>query len=91
MVNITSDLIHRPEFEEVRQAKKRIASIKGESQTVAIDTTTPHTFRMAARLSRDNRIGAHDINSHLLEVASLQRRIGHAGDVSSFCIKIWCR
>ena len=71
MVNITSDLIHRPEFEEVRQVKKRIASIKAESQTVAIDTSTPHTFKMSARLSRDNRVGAHDINYHLLEVASL--------------------
>lgn len=31
MINITGDLIHRPEFEEVRVLKKKLKDIKAET------------------------------------------------------------
>jgi len=54
LINITSELIHKPEFEEVRVLKKKIKDIKEETQTVAIDMTQPHTYKMSKRLSRDS-------------------------------------
>lgn len=83
MVNITGELIHRPEFEEVRQLKKKLRDISHEPGSVAIDNSRPQTYRLAKKLSTNSHLKqAFEIEQHKQEMASLQKRIAHAGDVS---------
>lgn len=82
LVNITCDLINKPEFQEVRNLKKRIQQIRALKSSVGIDMSEPRTYQMSQRLSRDARRDKHEFSQHLIEIANMQRRIGCAGDVS---------
>lgn len=52
MFNITSQLIHKPEFEEVRVLKTKLKDIAAESQTVAIDNSEPKSFKMSKKINQ---------------------------------------
>jgi hypothetical protein len=47
MVNITGQLINKPEFYEVRALKKKLTDYRNDMAPAAIDMSKPHTFRMA--------------------------------------------
>lgn len=54
MVNITGQLLQKPEFAHVKYLKRRVTQINSE-QLFAVDNSIPATFRMSNRLSRDKR------------------------------------
>ena len=67
MFNITSQLIHKPEFEEVRVLKTKLKDIAAESQTVAIDNSEPKSFKMS------KKINPYMFSFNFLEILTLQQ------------------
>lgn len=79
MVNITGELLTKPEFEHVKQLRVKLRQINNKGAT--FDNGEPATLKLGKQILTANK-SAFEIAEHKREVASLQRRIAHAGDVS---------
>ena len=79
MVNITGELLAKPEFEHVKQLRVKLREINHKGAT--FDNAEPATLKLGKQILTANK-SAFVIAEHKREVASLQRRIAHAGDVS---------
>ena len=51
MVNIDNQLIYKPEYEEVREARKRVKQVNlGNYKQTGIDNQRPVSFKMGKQL-----------------------------------------
>lgn len=82
MFNITGELWQNPEFNEVKYLKQKINDMRSTSQSVVIDNAKPRTFNLSKKLTENKQRNEHEIVEHLLNIASMQRRMANQGDVS---------
>lgn len=87
MVNITGELLAKLEFEHVKQLRVKLREINHKGAT--FDNAEPATLKLGKQILTANK-SAFEIAEHKREVASLQRRIAHAGDVSKIIMNDRC-
>ena len=71
MVNITESLMKRPEFIECRYLRSRVKRIMDSESGKVIDNAEPFSFKMAKRISRDQRRDEQSIHKHMTDIAAM--------------------
>lgn len=73
-MNLNKQLLHSPEFSEVRETFRRVYHAKGGT-----DNKKPKTMKYRDSFLKYRKKNNHDLEEHYKNLSSLQRRLGHIG------------
>lgn len=76
MTNITPELYSNMKFAEVKYLKQKLPTCVN-----VVDNSKPKTYDLRKQLSKNRHKNQNDLVEHLMNIASMQRRMANLGDM----------